>query len=131
MPFAAYPLHPVACARLIGDLAVFTVETSGPALAEFLSEAGLDAEWVRGPAAGEVAAGEVVMELNSTSSGPMYGSLRAELTRTLQIRRSGLDRYLIEMVHEDTWIEGARYLLSSDIEGRPWTTYRGEDQVWF
>lgn len=27
VPFAAYPLQPVACARLIGDLAVFTVET--------------------------------------------------------------------------------------------------------
>lgn len=33
VPFAAYPLHPVACARLTGDLAVFTVETSGAALA--------------------------------------------------------------------------------------------------
>jgi hypothetical protein len=32
VPFAVYPLHPVACARLIGDIAVFTVETSGPAL---------------------------------------------------------------------------------------------------
>jgi hypothetical protein len=41
MPFAAYPLHPVACARLIGDIAVFTVETSGPALAESVSAAGV------------------------------------------------------------------------------------------
>ncbi|MCX4740807.1 hypothetical protein [Streptomyces antibioticus] len=32
VPWANYPLHPVACARLIGDYAVATVETSGPAL---------------------------------------------------------------------------------------------------
>jgi hypothetical protein len=40
VPFAAYPLHPVACARLTGGLAVFTVETSGAALADSLCEAG-------------------------------------------------------------------------------------------
>jgi hypothetical protein len=46
MPFAAYPLHPVACARLIGDIAIFTVEMSGPALAESVSAAGIPARWV-------------------------------------------------------------------------------------
>ena len=35
VPFAAYPFHPVACARLIGDLSVFTVQTAGPALADW------------------------------------------------------------------------------------------------
>lgn len=30
VPFASYPLHPVACARIIGDYTVFNAETSGP-----------------------------------------------------------------------------------------------------
>jgi hypothetical protein len=72
VPFAAYPLHPVACARLIGDLATFTVETSGPILADTLREVGLDAEWIRPPGAGELAPGEVVMEIHVSSSGPMH-----------------------------------------------------------
>jgi hypothetical protein len=49
VPFASYPLHPVACARLIGDLAVFVVETAGPTLAESLGSAGFNARWVRRP----------------------------------------------------------------------------------
>lgn len=64
VPFAAYPLHPVACAQLIGDLAVFTVETSGPVLAESLRNAGFETRWVRPPGAvGDLTPGEVVMEL--------------------------------------------------------------------
>ncbi|MEU3620419.1 hypothetical protein ABZ725_50405 [Streptomyces sp. NPDC006872] len=43
VPWANYPLHPVACARLIGDYAVATVETSGPVLTRLLQAAGLDA----------------------------------------------------------------------------------------
>ena len=130
VPFAAYPLHPVACARLIGDLAVFTVETSGPALADLLCEAGLDAEWVRPPGAGDLVPGEVVMELRTTASGPTFGGLCMELKRTLQMRRSALDRYLIELVERDTWIEGLRYMLADiNMAGRPWPTYRDEDQV--
>ncbi len=71
------------------------------------------------------------MELHTTASDPAYGSLRMELKRTLQIRRSALDRYLIEMVEQDTWIEGMKYTLADyDLEGRPWPTYRGEDQAW-
>ncbi len=131
VPFAAYPLHPAACARLIGDLAVFTVETSGPALADSLFDAGLDADWIRARGAGELTAGEVVMELHASASRPAFGNLRMELTRTLQMRRSALDHYLIEMVEQGTWIEGMRYMLADfDMEGRPWPTYRGEDQVW-
>src|SRR5450755_87560 len=34
VPWGIYPLHPVACARLIGDVAVFMVETSGLALVQ-------------------------------------------------------------------------------------------------
>jgi hypothetical protein len=47
VPFASYPLLPIACARLIGDLAVFTVQTSGPALTEALCALGFEARWVR------------------------------------------------------------------------------------
>jgi hypothetical protein len=42
-------MHPVAAARLIGDLSVVTVETSGPALAGDLQSAGIDARWVLPP----------------------------------------------------------------------------------
>src|SRR5260370_24405957 len=35
------------------------------------------------------------------------------------------------MVEQDTWIEGTRYMLADyNMEGRPWPTYREEDQVW-
>jgi hypothetical protein len=106
VPFAAYPLHPVACARLIGDLAVFIVETSGPALADSLRAVGFDARWVRPPGAGELAPGEVVMELRATLTGPAYRGIQTDVGRTFQMRRSELDRYLIEMVEQGTWAEG-------------------------
>lgn len=133
VPFAAYPLHPVACARLIGDLAVFTVETSGSALVKSLGDVGFEAKWVRPPAAvGDLAPGEVVMELTViTGSRLLPGGLRAEATSTLQMRRSALDQYLIELVDQNTWINGMRRMITSPgLQGRPWPTYRGEDQVW-
>jgi hypothetical protein len=52
VPFAVYPLHPVACARIIGDYAVFHVETSGLALADLLRRARIDTRWVLPPAQG-------------------------------------------------------------------------------
>jgi hypothetical protein len=55
-----------------------------------------------------------------------------ELSRTLQMQRSELDKYLIELLGPATWIEGIRYLLA-DYQfgnGRPWPHYRGEDQIW-
>jgi hypothetical protein len=61
VPFAAYPLHPVACARIIGDLTVFTVETSGPVLAESLRRAGVEATWVREPRPGNLEPGEEIL----------------------------------------------------------------------
>jgi len=142
VPFAAYPLPSVTCARIIGDYAVFNVETSGPALAEALRRAGLDAQWVVPPAEGptELQPGQVVMNITTTAVAPAPpGLVRAlhrpgvtmELTRTLQMRRSELDRYLIELLDQNTWIEGIRYLLADyQVEGRPWPHYRGEDQVW-
>jgi hypothetical protein len=48
------------------------------------------------------------------------------------MRRSELDRYLIELLDQATWIEGIRCLLANYQfgDGRPWPHYRGEDQVW-
>lgn len=133
VPFAAYPLHPMACARLIGDLAVFTVETSGPVLAQSLGSAGLDARWVRPPGAvSDLAPGEVVMELSAiTGSQLLPGGLRAEARSTLQMRRSALDQYLIELVDQNTWIKGLKRMIADPgLRGRPWPTYRGEYRVW-
>ncbi len=57
--------------------------------------------------------------------------LRMELTRTLQLRHSGLDHYLIEMLDQESWIEGIRYMLANQqFDGRMWPHFRGEDQVW-
>lgn len=133
VPFAAYPLHPVACSRLIGDLAVFIVETSGPALIRSLGDAGFRARWVLPPGDADVLApGEVVMELSIiTGSQVLPNGWRAEMTSTLQMRRSALDQYLIELVSQNTWIEGMRHLFADpSVQGRPWPTYRGEDRVW-
>lgn len=57
--------------------------------------------------------------------------LRMEITRTLHMRRSELDKYLIEMLDQDTWIQGIRYMLADPgLDGRPWPHYRGEEHVW-
>lgn len=131
VPFAVYPLHPVACARLIGDVAVFVVETRGPDLAEALSAAGIDAEWVHPPGSGDLAAGEVVMEMYRKTTVPLRGTKVMELSRTLQMRRSELDRYLIELIEQDTWVEGMRHMLANRwMPGRPWPYYRDEWRVW-
>jgi hypothetical protein len=133
VPFAAYPLHPVACARLIGDLAVFTVETSGTALANSLGNAGLQTRWVRPPGVvGDFAPGEVVMELTVIRGSQILpGGLRAESTSTLQMRRAAIDQYLIELVDQGVWIEGIRRMMADPSnEGRQWPTYRGEDRTW-
>lgn len=132
VPLAAYPLHPVACARLIGDIAVFAVTTSGPALADALNRAGINARWVRSPSTEDLAAGEVLMEMRSKAVSPLHGTIVAELSRTLQMRRSELDRYLIEMIEQATWIEGIRFLMTGRalMPRQPWPYYRGEHEVW-
>jgi hypothetical protein len=140
VPFAAYPLHPVACARIIGDLAGFFVTTSGQVLAEMVRNAGIEARWVRPPAAGDLTPGEVVMEMISQASWPaspameqqmQRGSLRWENSRTLQMRRSELDRYLIELLDQKVWLQGVKYMLvDPDLKNRPWPTHRDEHEVW-
>ena len=140
VPFAAYPLHPVACARIIGDLTVFTVETSGPRLAESLRRAGIEARWVREPRPGDLEPGEVVMEMVTRSPFVVpdrvardlqRANKRAEYVKGLQMRRSELDMYLIQLLDQGTWFEGVRYMLADpELRKRPWAHYRDEDQVW-
>ena len=142
VPFAAYPLHPTVCARIIGDLTIFHVETSAIALERSVRTAGIDAQWVRPHGGRELAPGEVLMNMSTKTSSPVpegfarnflggRSDLRMELTRTLQMKRSDLDHYLIEMLDQDTWIDGIRYMLAdTSLEGHPWPHFRGEDQVW-
>ena len=85
------------------------------------------------PAAiGDLAPGEVVMELSViTGSQVLSGGLRAEARSVLQVRRSALDQYLIELVDQNTWINGMRRMIADpSAQGRPWPTYRGEDRIW-
>ena len=141
VPFAAYPLHPVACARIIGDLAVFHVVTSGPALTDSVRRAGIEARWVLPPGAGELKPYQIVMEMGARFSlGPVpeaaartlhRTNLTAEQSLTLQMQRSELDMYLIQLLEQDTWLEGIKYLLSDrQLNTRPWPHYRDEDHVW-
>lgn len=131
VPLASYPLHPVACARLIGDLATFIVETSGPALADMLLSAGVEARWVHPPSDADIKSGETVMEIVAREGLPSTPTYSAEFTRILQMRRSELDRYLIELVDPDTWISGVKGIMA-DIGAphRPWPCYRDEHSVW-
>jgi hypothetical protein len=140
VPFAAYPLNPATCARIIGDLTIFHVETSSAALEESVRAAGIEAEWVRPPGGRELAPGEVLMNMISRVRSPAPAAVSAAMHRgpltmehvsTLQLRRSGLDQYLVEMIDQDIWIEGIRYMLANNqLDGRVWPHYRGEYRVW-
>ena len=47
------------------------------------------------------------------------------------MRRRELDRYLIELAEQKTWIEGVRFMLADpDTPQRPWPGYRDERLVW-
>lgn len=133
VPWANYPLHPVICARLIGDYTVATVETSGPALASLLQLAGMDARWVRPPEKGNLRPGEVVMEIHRQEhlrSVLLPGGVTMTPGRTLQMRRSELDRYLIELLHPGSWVAGIKHLLAAPRAAQPWPHYRNEHEVW-
>lgn len=124
VPWANYPLHPVICARLIGDYPMMTVETSGPVLAQLLRVAGLDARWVRPPRHQDLKPGEVVMEIDRQEhlrTVLLPGGLTATPSKRLQMRRSELDRYLIELLDLGSWVAGLRHLLAATAQvGRPW-----------
>lgn len=71
------------------------------------------------------------MELCATIEGPVLRGIRIDLGRTLQVRRSELDRYLIEMIEQQTWANGTRNMLGDyRLARHPWPTYRDEDQTW-
>lgn len=72
------------------------------------------------------------MEMRSKAVSSLRGTIVAELSRTLQMRRSELDRYLIELIDQATWIEGPRYLLTGRplMSRQPWPYYHDEHDVW-
>jgi hypothetical protein len=109
---------------------VFVVETSGPALAASVNDAGISARWVWA-GTGEIPPGKVVMEMTSKRSWPVPGGLILEHSKTVQMRRRELDRYLIELAEQKTWIEGVRFMLADpDTPQSPWPCYRDEHSVW-
>ncbi|MGX4733124.1 hypothetical protein [Kitasatospora griseola] len=132
VPWAIYPLNPVVCARLIGDMAVFAVETSGPRLAEDLTGRGLPASWVRPPAfGGQLQPGEVVMEIDNSQALATGSGMSLVLQKKLQVQRSELDRYLIELMDQKSWAAGIRHLTDApDISRRPWPVFQDEHLIW-
>ncbi|MFD3580931.1 hypothetical protein [Streptomyces sp. NPDC058683] len=131
VPWGVYPLHPIAAARLIGDVMTFAVETSGPSLAADLTTRDIPAQWVRPPGTEDLVAGEVLMEMHSRAEWRIPNGLTAKLSRTLQLRRSEMDRYLIELLDQDCWAAGIRHLLlSPDTSDRPWPVFRDEGHTW-
>ncbi len=89
-----------------------------------VSDAGIPARWVWA-GTGEIPPGEVVIEMVSKRSWPVPGGLFAEYSKTLQMRRRELDRYLIELAEQKTWIEDVRFMLADpDAPQRPWPCYR-------
>ena len=77
-----------------------------------------------------MAPGEILMDMTIKETRPAPGGLFLELSRTLQMLRRELDRYLIELIEQDTWTEGMKFLLSDhSTTGRPWPCYRDEHRV--
>ncbi|QXE34427.1 hypothetical protein KQY30_09140 [Streptomyces sp. GMY02] len=126
-------LESVACARLIGNYSAMTIETSGPAVAVLLQVAGFDAHWVRPPGKADLKPGDVVMEIHyqeELRAVPLPGCLTMTPGWTLQMGRSELDRYMIELVQPGTWIARMKHLLAARRVGRPWPHYRNEHEGW-
>ncbi|MFD4540783.1 hypothetical protein ACFWPD_13450 [Streptomyces bauhiniae] len=49
----------------------------------------------------------------------------------LQMGRSELDRYMIELIQPGSWIAGMKHVLASRKVGQPWPHYRNEHEIWF
>lgn len=122
----------MTCARLIGDLAFFDVLTDGLVLESLLNEAGMSAEWIRPPKMADLVPGEVLMTIKSTKSYPLRGTVVADHSRRLELCRSELDKYLIELIEKDTWIEGVWYLATGQplMPRHPWPYYKDEWRTW-
>ncbi|MET7665842.1 hypothetical protein ABZS99_45145 [Streptomyces sp. NPDC005463] len=49
---------------------------------------------------------------------------------TLQMRRSELDRYLMELLQPGSWSAGIKHVLAARQAGQPWPHYRNEHEIW-
>jgi hypothetical protein len=89
-------------------------------------------EWVRQPKIADLVEGEILMHIRSIGRVPLRETVIAELPRLLQLRRSALDKYLIELIEKDAWIEGIRYLVMGKplMPRQPWPYYKDEQHVW-
>jgi hypothetical protein len=133
VPWANYPLDPVICARLIADYAIALVETSGPHLARLLEVAtGLEARWTRKPGRADLQPGEVIMSVHRQAAyaQQLSNGWTATPGWTLEMRRSALDRYLIELIRPGLWAQGIEYMLTHPQGGQPWPRYRAEEEIW-
>ena len=117
-PWAIYPLHPVVCASLIVDMAVFFVTITSEPLIAALREAGLTARWLLPPDLEQLEGGQAVMRIHNG-------------IRATEMRSSELARLTLELVDLRTWVEGVREVLARpDVQGRPWHSFADEYKVW-
>ncbi|MGW1275575.1 hypothetical protein ACWD4V_01270 [Streptomyces tsukubensis] len=133
VPWANYPLDPMLCARIISDYVIVSVETSGPLLARLLQATGLDARWTRPPSRDDLRPREVIMEIHQQEelrAVMLPGGLKMTPGWTLQMARSELDRYLIELLQPGAWAAGIKHLLAARRVGRPWPHFRNEHEIW-
>ncbi|MES4886101.1 hypothetical protein ABVB69_37220 [Streptomyces sp. NPDC000349] len=111
-----------------------TVETSGPVLTRLLQATGLDARWVRPPGkADHLEQGEVIIKIHQQERlrpVTLPGGLTMTPGWTLQMRRSELDRYLMELLQPGTWAAGIKHVLAARQAGQPWPHYRNEHEIW-
>lgn len=71
------------------------------------------------------------MDVGETKQLPAGPGLVLEITRKLQTQRSQLDRYLIELMHQDSLAAGIEHLLDDPgTSERPWPVYTDEHLVW-
>lgn len=118
VPWACYPLEAATCTRLIGDLARFAVEVSGPGLVEEMRCAGVDAQWVVPDDCDGLRPGQAVIRLRGDACA-------------WDVQRSELDRYLLELIELPTWIAGLRQVQrTAPLPGHSWPFYRDEQHVW-
>lgn len=117
-PWAIYPLHPVACANLITDMAIYVVAVASGPLVGALQSVGLHAEWVLPPSQDKLGESQVVLRAYNRSRG-------------VEIKASDMQRFLLELVDIQTWAKSVQELLTlADLSGHPWPYYPDEGKDW-
>jgi hypothetical protein len=117
-PWAIYPLAPEVCANLTVDMGLYMVMVSGEFLVGALETAGLSTKWVLPADQPELLPGQVVLRVNDGRRG-------------VEIRQAEMQRFLLELVDLDTWIDGIKEMLRRDnVGGHPWPQYSDEWKVW-